>query len=93
MNDANRQLSEYSAVTTGAQNAANGQKNVILGNYNKLEGNHNWVLVDNFNDSVNGSLLINKYIIELNMTQYFIVNPKMTMSPIYDAKNKSYKII
>jgi hypothetical protein len=53
-----------------------------------MEGNNNWVLVDNFGGNVSGSLLINKYIIELNMTQYFLANPKMTVSPITDPKNR-----
>jgi hypothetical protein len=42
------EMAKYSSVTTGANNSVNGTKNVVIGNYNKLEGGHNWVLVSNF---------------------------------------------
>ena len=81
-------MQQYNSVITGVSNGVEGNKNFVIGYLNKLEVNNNWVLVDNFDGKADGSLLISKYVIQLNMTQYFIVDPRMTMSSINDFKNK-----
>lgn len=51
-------MSQYESVITGATNSVDGKKNFVIGNLNKLEGNHNWVLVDSFDGKADGSLII-----------------------------------
>ncbi len=51
-------MQQYNSVITGVSNGVEGKKNFVIGNLNKLEGNNNWVLVNNFDGKADGSLLI-----------------------------------
>lgn len=65
MDELRAELSRFNNVITGQGNEVNGRKNLIIGNYNNVQGDNNWVFVSKFGGKINGILLVGEWMIEL----------------------------
>lgn len=59
------ELSRHNNVVVGNGNTINGSQNIIVGNYNSINGVDNFVFISNFTGSINGSLLLSRWKIDL----------------------------
>jgi len=48
-------------VIAGQQNSIDGSKNFIVGSFNTLKGNDNYVFIEKYTGQANGDLLIGKW--------------------------------
>ncbi len=51
-------LSQYNNVVAGGAKTVNGDKKIVIGNYNNIDGSNNWVFISAFTGKINGDLLV-----------------------------------
>lgn len=85
------ELSQYNNVIVGSGNTVNGSQNIIVGNYNSINGINNFVFINNFTGSINGSLLLSKWKIDLAKKELIRINPSWAIFFINDDENKLYE--
>lgn len=78
-------------MVVGSGNTVNGSQNIIVGNYNSINGIDNFVFINNFTGSINGSLLLSKWKIDLAKKELIRINPSWTIFFINDEENKLYE--
>lgn len=39
----------------------NGNKNLVIGNYNNVNGNNNWIFISKYTGNVNGDLIVGEW--------------------------------
>ena len=87
LNELTKALSQFNNVVAGGANKVNGHKNIVIGNYNNIEGSSNWVFVSAFTGKINGDLLVGEWRIELDKANLILINTRLAISFLNEAKN------
>ena len=87
LNELTKALSQFNNVVAGGANTVNGNKNIVIGNYNNIEGSNNWVFISAFTGQINGQLLIGEWRIEMEKANLILINTRLAISFLNEAKN------
>ena len=66
---------DYANVMDGKGNAVKGKGNIVLGSHVKLEGNKNWVFSKNYFGVSDGTLIVDKWKINLDKIEMIKTDP------------------
>ena len=80
-------LSHYNNVVAGGGNTVHGNKNIVIGNYNNIEGSNNWVFISSFTGKINRELLVGEWRIEMEKANLILINTRLAISFLNEAKN------
>ncbi len=91
LDELTKALSHYNNVVAGGGNTVHGNKNIVIGNYNNIEGSNNWVFISSFTGKINQELLVGKWRIEMEKANLILINTRLAISFLNEAKNLQRK--
>jgi hypothetical protein len=77
-------LTQYNNIIIGNNNTINGTNNLVIGSKNSLNGSNDWVFTSDYQstDTLNGVLIIEVYLIELQDIKKIIYTPETVINCI-----------
>lgn len=74
-----KDLMSFNNVIMGQGNIVIGSKDIVIGNYNSITGSNNFVFTDYFTGRVSGSLIIDRYRVQMDKKHLASTRPDLVI--------------